>query len=704
MIGSRPRRLPGWLALALAAALVAACGSQLPAVQRSGALATVDPPASLPPPRPAAIVTGWTHSCVLTDRGTVRCWGENSQGELGDGTTAVRDAPVDVAGLDGVVQLSAADRRTCALRRDGTVWCWGTPGAYQRRPAQVPMFTDVVAIATSTSDLCAVRRGGDVVCRGELMHFDAADVAHVNLTPVPISGIRDAVSVTALWGAFCAIDRGAHLWCWDEQGKRPVTAREVTALSDVRAVVEGWAGRCALRGDGSVWCWKAPEIQREVAEAFTNVAPRPVPALAGSRVLAGGWRICAVGGDGIVRCTGERSEPGYERIRDPAAPVFGEEPGAPRGPSQLAIGVHTTCALGAGGASCWGRRTDLGMLGDGDGLVASSAAPVAGITARAISAGRDATCAQLADGGVRCWGANELGQLGDGSHDDRSRPVDVPVPAGTEQVIAASDFACVRTASADVWCWGSHSPTEGDGQIALAPMRVPELHGMTMLSAGGGRGMIIAVRDGLAYSFGDCDGLRFRPFRLPAFDGVVAATEDTYGCGGVLGIRRDGTVIDQVSRGPHVMPGIGPASAVAAGTQHACALLRDGTVTCWGRPLRRPGRIRPEQPPSLVRGLSRARQLVVGDDFACALRDDGTVWCWGANYFGQVGDASYQGRSAPVQIVGLSGVKDVASGGSHSCAIDSGGKVVCWGLGASGQLGNGISEIVRPVGVRMTCP
>ncbi|HEY5950567.1 MAG TPA: hypothetical protein VIV40_33980, partial [Kofleriaceae bacterium] len=75
-----------------------------------------------------------------------------------------------------------------------------------------------------------------------------------------------------------------------------------------------------------------------------------------------------------------------------------------------------------------------------------------------------------------------------------------------------------------------------------------------------------------------------------------------------------------------------------------------------------------------------------------------------ANYFGQAGDGSYQSRSAPVQILGLTGVKDVASGGAHSCAIDATGHVVCWGLNASGQLGNGIHEITRPVGVRMTCP
>jgi alpha-tubulin suppressor-like RCC1 family protein len=74
------------------------------------------------------------------------------------------------------------------------------------------------------------------------------------------------------------------------------------------------------------------------------------------------------------------------------------------------------------------------------------------------------------------------------------------------------------------------------------------------------------------------------------------------------------------------------------------------------------------------------------------------------NLNGQVGDGSYQNRNAPVQILGLTGVKDVASGGAHSCAIDGSGDVYCWGLGDRGELGNGIHLILRPVGVRMTCP
>jgi alpha-tubulin suppressor-like RCC1 family protein len=159
-------------------------------------------------------------------------------------------------------------------------------------------------------------------------------------------------------------------------------------------------------------------------------------------------------------------------------------------------------------------------------------------------------------------------------------------------------------------------------------------------------------------------------------------------------------------------PGVSPVNVSNVVSIHArgnasCAVSGDGTIKCWG--LNADGRLGvgnanyQQRTPAVVQGMSNVMKLAMGYDASCAIKTDSTLWCWGSNYFGQVGDGSYQSRPAAVQMLGLTGVKDVASGGSHSCAIDSGGKVLCWGLGASGQLGNGIREITRPVGVRMTC-
>jgi hypothetical protein len=72
-----------------------------------------------------AVVSGYAHSCALLGTGTVRCWGENASGQLGDGTTTDRRAPTVVSGLDNVVGLAAGDNHTCALRYNGRVYCWG---------------------------------------------------------------------------------------------------------------------------------------------------------------------------------------------------------------------------------------------------------------------------------------------------------------------------------------------------------------------------------------------------------------------------------------------------------------------------------------------------------------------------------------------------------------------------------------------------
>ena len=93
----------------------------------------------------------------------------------------------------------------------------------------------------------------------------------------------------------------------------------------------------------------------------------------------------------------------------------------------------------------------------------------------------------------------------------------------------------------------------------------------------------------------------------------------------------------------------------------------------------------------------------MGWNASCARKTDGSVWCWGLNSNGQVGDNSYTDRLGPAQLTSLSGSLSVACGRDHCCAAKADGTVACWGLDDQGQLGNGVQQIVRPVGVRMTC-
>jgi alpha-tubulin suppressor-like RCC1 family protein len=158
-----------------------------------------------------------------------------------------------------------------------------------------------------------------------------------------------------------------------------------------------------------------------------------------------------------------------------------------------------------------------------------------------------------------------------------------------------------------------------------------------------------------------------------------------------------------------------PATAIAAGVDHACALTNTGGVECWG--VNAYGELgngttntsftyTPDYSytPVNVIGLSSGETAVAaGGDHTCALTTAGGVQCWGYNYYGELGNGTSTTSSTPVDVTGLSsGVTAIATGYSHSCALTNAGGVECWGDNVNGELGNGTVSSISPVPVNVT--
>ncbi len=351
----------------------------------------------------SAISAGRFHTCAITNAGGVKCWGYNDSGQLGNGTTIDSYVPGDVSGLgSGISAIATGGSHRCALSTGGGVKCWGSNE-----------FGQLGDGSTTTS-----------------------------LVPVDVSGLASGVSAIAAGnGHTCALTTGGAVKCWgaNQLGPGTTTPLDVTALgTGVRAIAAGGYRTCAVTVVGGVTCWgtSALDIPGDVPGLSNGVLAVAV----GQSVSAVYPFACALTGAGGIKCWGYNGvgQLGNGTTTDSDTPV--DVAGLAQGVAGVAAGYLHTCALmSTGGVKCWGRNFE-GQLGDGTNIDRSTPVDVVGVTGGivAVSAGVHDSCALSSTGGVKCWGRNEWGQLGDGTRGTRNRPVDVAFVIQQTLVLRAS--------------------------------------------------------------------------------------------------------------------------------------------------------------------------------------------------------------------------------------------------------------------------
>jgi len=441
MVAVRKRgsvRLTRWVLIPLAAAvsllgLAAPAGASGSPSAAAPTLANVVSVASAP--------TG--HSvCAVLSTGHVVCWGDNQEGELGNGTTTDSDVPVAAAGITKAKTVIADESGTfCALLSTGHVACWGEGTSGQ-------------------------------LGNGTITNSDV---------PVAVKTIGTAAALTGGQFGFCALLPTGHVDCWGNGGGAlgngtwtaysdvPVA---VSGISNAAAVTGGPDDFCALLSTGDVDCWGYGE-DGELGDGTTTSSnvPVAVQTISNATSVTADYlegTFCAVLSTGDVDCWGSNSS---GQLGDGDGTTNSDVPVAATGVSAattLAAGTEDFCAvLSTGRMTCWGYNGS-GQLGNGyTGDYSDVPRAVKNIkTATAVTAdettGRsNSFCAMLSTRHVDCWGYGSDGELGDGTFSSSDVPVAVPAIGNAAAVTGSESGFCALLSTGHVDCWGYNL----DGQL-----------------------------------------------------------------------------------------------------------------------------------------------------------------------------------------------------------------------------------------------
>ncbi|MFN3198639.1 MAG: thrombospondin type 3 repeat-containing protein [Bradymonadia bacterium] len=762
------------------------------------------------------IEAGYYHTCAILDNGDTKCWGYNNQGQLGYGNTTSLGtnaghmgdglAAVDLGTGLTAVSLGAFGSHTCAVLSDATVKCWGENnngelgiGTTDNRGdaanemgdnlprARIPADTAVVQVSGGYNQTCARYADGTGKCWGYngygLLGYEdtvqRGDISYAvgdELPSIDLGTGRTVAQSSVGYHHVCALLDDNSIKCWGRndlgqlgQGNNTQRGDGANEMGDnlaavdlgtdngtpfvVTKLVSGHYHNCALFNDGRAKCWgynNSGQLGIESTStrgtsathmgdnlAFVNVgAGRTI-----TDIDAGGNHTCATLDDNTVKCWGENNNGelnlGSSDNRGDGANEMGDNLLTAdiiydRPLAGVIAGENHSCAIfNDGNMQCWGYnghgqllRGDTTQIGDLGYAIADDLRPIllgTGRTVSAVSMGTHHTCALLDDNTVKCWGRNDLGQLGQGNNTQRGDGInemgdnlaavdlgtDGGVPFVISQLVSGDHHNCVRFNDGRVKCWGYN------------------VYGQLGIENNSNRGTS-ATHMGDNLAFVDLGTGRTATHIEAGHNHTCATLDDNsvkcwgYNNGGQLGLgdtANRGDNADEMGDdlAPAKILSIGRAPAYTfSGATHTCVAYDDGNVKCWGSN----GSGRLGYGDSLSRGdatggagddldgiaLGTGRtavQLSVGYHHVCALLDDNSVKCWGRNDLGQLGQGSNTQRGDGINEMGdnLAAVdlgtdggnplvvSQLISGAHHNCVRFNDGRVKCWGYNVYGQLG-----------------
>lgn len=440
---------------------------------------------------------GALHKLVVLTDGTLKVSGGNRSGQLGlnFSTIATVNIATTVSTYTNVVSAVAGTEHSCIVFQNGTVKCFGANSNFQLGggvrsgslvPVQATQFSDISSVSVDSYSMCVLKTNGTGQCVGwNQANQLGSGSANSSTSPVNVSSLSNAVSISSGGNIHsCAVLSTGGLSCWGynssgQLGDGTTTSRNLATPVNFGAsppsvvkVATGNAHTCSVMSDFTVRCWGSGG-SGQLGNGGTSNSSSPVivsgiDASSDDKkaidIAAGYAHNCATMLSGSVKCWGAGSSGqlgnGSSNTQTTPVSVTGITNAV-----QTSTGLYHTCAVLQGGAmKCWGNNS-YGQLGNATYTSGTSPVSVTSVSTATLSyAGFYNTCALLQGGSVKCWGMGFLGQLGNGTNVmTQSTPVDV---SGLTQVTSLSGggyggtHICAVRSDNSLWCWGRNDSSQ----------------------------------------------------------------------------------------------------------------------------------------------------------------------------------------------------------------------------------------------------
>ncbi len=574
------------------------------------------------------------YTCALKEDGTRWCWGVNDQGQFGNGTTGGSEDPIQVD-MEAWTQIEQSQEFGCGVRADSTLWCWGSgndgqfgdPSIYEALdPVQLGTATNWERVSVGNRGACAINSGGELWCWGGLLDEEFRRE----------EGLWKDYELDGLSFRECGVRTDGTLWCsgqnlWGERGDEDfqngalAMGSQVGTDTDWEQVGVGPGHTCARKTSGDTYCFGHNALgQLGIGGHGFHTTPQAVdPGTAFTAVAAGQAHTCAITVGGQLRCTGSN--------------IAGH----------LGLGQNVLHVQ---------NFTRVGMNSDW----------------KNVTAGIQHTCATRGNGGLFCAGFGGGGQTGLGEGAQIAVEMQrVGQASNWADVDAAPTWTCGITTTGQISCWGINKAGQlGDGGVETA--YTPQQIGTNLWKEITTSGFV--VEEGHT---------------------CAIASDDSLYCWGKndLGQVGDGSMANSMAP---VQVDTGQWTQIDAGAAHTCGVKADGTLWCWGANAN--GRLGLGQ--NNLQGTTMPTQVGSATDWArvsagylntCAVKTSGTLWCWGDATAGLVGLGEVQPGfvAEPTRVGTANNWQYVETDYFATCAIKRDGGLFCWGFNRDGQLGLG---------------